>query len=362
MTSDTCVPSQGTQLSRRYRYETSCPTYSLSWAPRADPRFRFAIGSCLEQERNSIQVLELNEERKRIEMVAEAEVTLPATKLMWRPTEDPNRTKSKDLLASASTTLNLWKLEDGQIDSLADLSHARGNQENQPPITSFDWSVVSDHKICVSAVDTTCTIWNIERQKIEAQLIAHDKAVYDVVFSQIGSMFATVGADGSLRLFDQRHLEQSTIVYESVSAGPLLRLAWNRINTNLIAIIGMHTPGVSVIDIRRPCVAMAELTHGNAYASHLTWAPHSRYHLLCGCDSGQALIWNVRDSSGQNKPRDASASPSPTRDASPSSTTAKSTPVLAHSCDHEVYQVQWPASQPDHIALGTAAMLDILQV
>ena len=41
--------------------------------------------------------------------------------------------------------------------------------------------------------------------------------VYDIAFSRAGGgrdMFASVGADGSVRMFDLRHLEHSTIIYE----------------------------------------------------------------------------------------------------------------------------------------------------
>lgn len=41
--------------------------------------------------------------------------------------------------------------------------------------------------------------------------------MYDIAFSRAGGgrdMFASVGADGSVRMFDLRHLEHSTIIYE----------------------------------------------------------------------------------------------------------------------------------------------------
>lgn len=36
------------------------------------------------------------------------------------------------------------------------------------------------------------------------QLIAHDKEVYDIAFARGPEIFASVGADGSVRLFDLR--------------------------------------------------------------------------------------------------------------------------------------------------------------
>jgi WD repeat-containing protein 68 len=52
-------------------------------------------------------------------------------------------------------------------------------------------------------------------------------------------MFASVGADGSVRMFDLRHLEHSTIIYEDPQHRPLLRLAWNRQDPSYLATISM---------------------------------------------------------------------------------------------------------------------------
>lgn len=47
------------------------------------------------------------------------------------------------------------------------------------------------------------------------------------------------GADGSVRMFDLRHLEHSTIIYEDVQHQPLLRLAWNKQDPNYLATFAM---------------------------------------------------------------------------------------------------------------------------
>ena len=48
---------------------------------------------------------------------------------------------------------------------------------------------------------------NMVSGHVKTQLIAHDKEVYDIAFSKAGGgrdMFASVGADGSVRMFDLR--------------------------------------------------------------------------------------------------------------------------------------------------------------
>ncbi|GMR57155.1 hypothetical protein PMAYCL1PPCAC_27350, partial [Pristionchus mayeri] len=56
--------------------------------------------------------------------------------------------------------------------------------------------------------------------------------------------FVTVGADGSIRLFELRHLENSTILYEDVAHSPLLRIVWNKMDANYLATIAKDSKEV----------------------------------------------------------------------------------------------------------------------
>lgn len=53
-----------------------------------------------------------------------------------------------------------------------------------------------------------------------------------------------LGADGSVRMFDLRHLEHSTIIYEDPQHHPLLRLAWNKQDHNYLATFAMDASEV----------------------------------------------------------------------------------------------------------------------
>lgn len=48
-----------------------------------------------------------------------------------------------------------------------------------------------------------CVTQDIERGAVDTQLIAHDREVYDIAWGGVG-VFATVSADGSVRVFDLR--------------------------------------------------------------------------------------------------------------------------------------------------------------
>jgi DDB1- and CUL4-associated factor 7 len=87
--------------------------------------------------------------------------------------------------------------------------------EDTAPLTSLDWNTVSPSLIITSSIDTTCTIWDIPSLTAKTQLIAHDKEVYDVRFcANSVDVFVSCGQDGSVRMFDLRSLEHSTIIYE----------------------------------------------------------------------------------------------------------------------------------------------------
>jgi len=89
--------------------------------------------------------------------------------------------------------------------------------------------------------------------------------------------FASAGADGSIRHFDTRNLEHSTIIYESPGQVPFVRVAWNRDDANFLATIMMDSPKVVIVDIRYPMLPYLELTGHNNFVNAIAWAPTSGY-------------------------------------------------------------------------------------
>lgn len=88
-------------------------------------------------------------------------------------------------------------------------------------------------------------------------------------------MFASAGEDGSVRHFDLRDLEHSTIIYESEDASPLLRVAWNKQDPNYLATIMMDNKNVIILDIRVPMLPVATLSGHKGCVNSISWAPHS---------------------------------------------------------------------------------------
>ena len=208
----------------------------------------------------------------------------PTTKIMWIP---DSKGIYPDLLATSGDYLRVWRA--GEPDTrLECVLNNNKNSDFCAPLTSFDWNEVDPNLVGTSSIDTTCTIWGLETGQplgrvnlvaghVKTQLIAHDKEVYDIAFSRAGGgrdMFASVGADGSVRMFDLRHLEHSTIIYEDPTHTPLLRLAWNKQDPNYLATVAMDSCEVIILDVRVPCTPVARLANHRACVNGIAWAPH----------------------------------------------------------------------------------------
>ncbi len=68
-----------------YKYLAPWTVYAMNWSVRKDKRFRIAIGSFIEDYRNKVQVIQLDEDRGDFVMRASFEHPYPPTKMMWVP-------------------------------------------------------------------------------------------------------------------------------------------------------------------------------------------------------------------------------------------------------------------------------------
>ena len=287
---------------------------------------------------------------------------------MWSPSVRSGR----DLLATTGDYLRLWDISDDNTGRNTDVSKSvvlldnNKNSEYCAPLTSFDWNETDPNIIGTSSIDTTVTIWDIETQKVRTQLIAHDKEVYDIAFTRGKDIFASAGADGSIRMFDLRALEHSTIIFESSklstdattnantnTAGssaanhgaapdrltPLLRVSWNKQDPNYLATVTMDSRKTVILDIRVPSLPVAELDGHTGVVNAVAWAPHSSCHICTAGEDTHALIWDL------------SAMPTPIED-----------PILAYDAKSEINNLLWSETQPDWISIAFDNKLQILRV
>lgn len=363
-----------------YTYEAPWSAYALAWSNREDRPFRLAVGSFVEAYSNKVGIIEYNEDSGAFETSTSFSHPYPATKIMFRP----DGSAGSDLLATTGDYLRLWRVEEGgggggggggKLSStssatagkversggegrskggpkgsgdkaskvkMVKLFNSARNTEFCAPLTSFDWNSADPNIVAASSIDTTITIWDIEKEKALTQLIAHDKEVYDVAFAQ-GSLsphvFSSVGADGSIRMFDRRQLKHSTIIYETKGNVPLLRLAWNVQDPNYLACIKMDSSEVFIMDIRVPALAATHLGGHSGSVNSIAWAPHSSCHICTAGEDRLAYIWDV------------SSMPSVLND-----------PILCYSADDSINNLQWSASQPDWVAITYDDKVQMLHV
>lgn len=320
-----------------YTYEAPWTIYGMNWSVRADSKFRLAVGSFIEDIRNKVEIVQLDDDSGKF--VADPKLSFdhpyPATKIMFIPDKESEK---PDLMATTGDNLRIWQIHDDKVELKSELN--RQNSEYCSPLTSFDWNESDLRRLGTSSIDTTCTIWDIETGVVDTQLIAHDKEVHDIAWGGVG-VFASVSADGSVRVFDLRDKQHSTIIYESPQPEtPLLRLGWNKQDPRFMATILMDSLKVVILDIRYPTVPVSELQRHQACVNAIAWAPHSACHICSAGDDSQALIWDM-----SAKPVDGGLDP-----------------ILAYTAGGEVNQLQWSTSHSDWVAIAFANKLQVLRV
>ncbi|KAL7269168.1 hypothetical protein RUND412_008179 [Rhizina undulata] len=351
--------------------------YAVDWCkwpvPAGQGYGRVAVGSYAEDSHNYIQILDTRPSvpepgntgspppspSLEFTKIAEASHTYPITRILWEP---PTANKPlTDLLATSGDHLRLWSLPSSssasssasatpsnsitsrpyhptsqKLTPLALLSNSKST-DFTAPLTSLDWNPLSPSLIITSSIDTTCTIWDIPTLTAKTQLIAHDKEVFDVRFmSGSVDIFASCGADGSVRMFDLRSLEHSTIIYEPGvmksekedggspvnSPAPLLRLAASPHDSHLIATFSLDSHIVRILDVRQPGQALIELKGHSNNVNCIEWNPSRRGIIAAGGDDSLVLIWDLMGSNGSHVSGDRQ-------------------PVATWRCDYEVNNCSW---------------------
>ncbi|KKK14245.1 hypothetical protein ARAM_007600 [Aspergillus rambellii] len=394
--SQSTLPFNGTenQVPTNSNYITPWPIYAVDWCkwPISGNSGSFggkiALGSYLEDHHNYIQIIDTHMAQPdpdtpdaaagevKLEYVKTAEAThsYPVTRILWEPPS--SQKQSTDLLATSGDHLRLWSLPSSQpiqtsnsitrsanqgvmptakLSPLALLSNSK-SPEHTAPITSLDWNTISPSLIITSSIDTTCTIWDIPTLTAKTQLIAHDKEVYDVRFcANSVDVFVSCGADGSVRMFDLRSLEHSTIIYEPtekneklMSPGngspstpatiwppPLLRIAASPHDSHLLATFSQDSNIVRVLDVRQPGQALLELKGHSASLNCVEWSPNRRGVLASGADDCFVLLWDLINQ------HNATPVPPVVHNPGAPSTTTERGPAAAWKCDYEVSNISW---------------------
>lgn len=326
-----------------YTYAAQWPIYALAWSIRHDKNPRLAIGSFLEDYTNKIELVHFNHETFNFTTDPRLVFDHPyaPTNIMFFPSKDDT---NPDIIATSGDNLRLWEIHDNRVELKCLLNGGNKVRDNSA-ITSFDWAEFDTRRVATSSVDTTCTIWDIEREALDTQLVAHDKEVFDISWGGF-NVFASVSGDGSLRVFDLRDKEKSTIIYENPAQDcPLLRLEWNKGDPRFMATVGMDSTKVVIMDIRVPTTPLMELNKHNGSVSAISWSPNIGRLLCSSGDDSRALIWEVMETGFQ-----------------PRNDGDDVKPEMWYESTAEINQVRWSPTQMDWIALAVLNRLQLLKV
>ncbi|KTW26381.1 hypothetical protein T552_02863 [Pneumocystis carinii B80] len=290
-------------------YTMLWPTYAIDWSLSRG----IVIGSFMDEDQNEIEILK-NEEVQQVQgkeslggvRFRSAGKTMrnlvyPVTKVLWKPCIYER--KDKKMFASTGDALRLWSVKEGLYEPIIEemvLEHRQHGTNQIAPTTSFDWNQVAQQLIVTASVDTTCIIWDIEVGEAKSKLIAHDREVFDVSFlAHSADVFVSTGAEGSMRMFDLRSLEHSTILYETggeldaYTSEPLLRVSANTLDQNLLATFHLDSNVVHILDIRFPGTPVLNIAGHDGNINCVKWAPGCRNICATGGEDCQILIWNT---------------------------------------------------------------------
>ncbi|CAK5072867.1 unnamed protein product [Meloidogyne enterolobii] len=337
-----------------YRYTCEDMLFAAAWSNKIyeDRRFRLVVGTLLDEE-----------------------------KIMNN--KDPSQ---PELFATTSNYLRIFRYHPNrdfnQIPITLECELYSTNKSNiySAPLTGLDWNEVDSTLLATCSIDTTCTVWNVETvQQIgqikaiegsqKTQLIAHEKPVHDIAFAKLDSggrdQFATAGADGSVRLFDLRSLQHSTILYEDPEKRMLNHVAWNKREHTKLATVAHESfevkfflsvwigsgnilyflvfqffvayNSVVILDIRVPCRPLARFGNHRGFINGIAWAPHSTVHICTAGSDRQALIWQMNHFN-------------------------RDEPILAYTAEGEINQIHWSNNFHQWISICFNKNMEILRV
>ena len=227
-----------------------------------------------------------NPEASSIKLKSQVKCEFPVSSILFSPHE-----QNKNLLISTSDKLSVYSYEEEKLN--LKISFIREMENYTGPLTSCDWSRANNAIIGVSSVDRTCSIWDLNKSVEKCMIIAHDKAVYDISLGPDEFIFMSTGADGSVRLFDSRQANSSSIIFETRDESAMTRLKWNLVNPNFILTVIVDKNEIYILDQRKLSAPYGILKVHTNVVNNAIWAPQSNSNLISVSDDKSALLWDI---------------------------------------------------------------------
>ena len=221
-----------------------------------------------------------------INLKSQIQCEFPVSSILFSPHE-----QNKNLLISTSDLLRLYSYENEKLSFK--MAFTKRRKDYCGPLTACDWSRANDSIIGVCSVDTTCAIWDLNKLEVKYMIIAHDKEVYDISLGQDEYTFMSTGADGSVRLFDSRQANSSSIIFETRDESAMTRLKWNLVNPNFILTVIVDKNEIYILDQRKLTSPYGILKVHTNVVNNAIWAPQSNTNLISVSDDKSALLWDI---------------------------------------------------------------------
>lgn len=94
--------------------------------------------------------------------------------------EDMGGPAEEDTVSRPGACYQTCVSDSAEDEEAAHAQQSKSPQLSLPPVTSFSWNTISPNSIVTCSIDTTATLWDINTSQALTQLIAHDRAVYDL--------------------------------------------------------------------------------------------------------------------------------------------------------------------------------------
>ena len=233
---------------------------------------------------NNINVINNNQ----IALKSQIQCEFPVSSILFSPHE-----QNKNLLVSTSDILRLYSYDNENENLSLKVAFQKRRKDYCGPLTACDWSRANNSILGVCSVDTTCAILDLNKYEVKYMIIAHDKEVYDISLGQDEFTFMSTGADGSVRLFDSRQANSSSIIFETRDESPMTRLKWNLVNPNFILTVIVDKNEIYILDQRKLASPYAILKVHTNVVNNAIWAPQSNTNLISVSDDKSALLWDI---------------------------------------------------------------------
>ncbi len=224
----------------------------------------------------------------QIALKSQIQCEFPVSSILFSPHE-----QNKNLLVSTSDILRLYSYDNENENLSLKVAFQKRRKDYCGPLTACDWSRANNSILGVCSVDTTCAILDLNKYEVKYMIIAHDKEVYDISLGQDEFTFMSTGADGSVRLFDSRQANSSSIIFETRDESPMTRLKWNLVNPNFILTVIVDKNEIYILDQRKLASPYAILKVHTNVVNNAIWAPQSNTNLISVSDDKSALLWDI---------------------------------------------------------------------